>query len=136
MKEIKIAKYIIILMIVIIIGGYTYYQTKGFTRGPILQIDYPSSGMTMEDSLVEIRGLVKNASYITMNDRQIFVDENGKLKENILLSLGYNIIEIKVKDKYEREKKEFLELIYEPKQENSEEKIKDENVATTTNLEI
>lgn len=134
MREIKIAKYIIILVIIIIIGGYTYYQTKGFSRGPILLIDYPSSGMTLENSLVEIRGLVKNASYITMNDRQIFVDENGKLKENILLSLGYNIIEIKIKDKYEREKKEVLELIYKPKLENSEKNK--ENTATTTDSEI
>ena len=118
MRGSKILKYIFIFIIIIIIGGYTYYQTKGFTRGPILQINYPSSGMTLNESLLEIRGFVENASYITMNDRQIFVDENGKFRENILLSNGYNIIEVKIKDKFEREKKEVLELIYLPEEIN------------------
>jgi hypothetical protein len=108
----KFAKIIGIIIIVIVIVGYSFYQTKNMIYGPVLVISYPSSGMTMKDSLVEVRGFVKNASYITMNDNQIFVDEEGNFKEKILLSDGYNVIELSIKDKFEREKTEILELMY------------------------
>jgi len=108
----KVIKKIGIILVMVIIVGYTFYQTKNMIYGPVLVISYPSSGMTMKNSLIEVRGFVKNASYITMNDNQIFVDEEGNFRENILLSEGYNVIEVNIKDKFEREKTEVLELMY------------------------
>jgi len=108
----KVIKKIVIILVMVIIVGYSFYQTKNMIYGPVLVISYPSSGMTMKDSLVEVRGFVKNASYITMNDNQFFVDEEGNFKEKILLSDGYNVIELSIKDKFEREKTEILELMY------------------------
>ena len=110
----KILKITGVVLGIIIIIGYTIYQTYNFAEGPILSISYPTSGMTFEKSLVEIKGIVKNASYITLNDNQIFVDEKGNFKEKLLLSQGYNIFEIEVKDKFDRVKREKLELVYIP----------------------
>ena len=103
-----------IIVIIVIITTYIFYQTRGFVRGPILSFTYPSSGMTMKNSAVEIRGIAKNTTYITMNGEQIFVDEEGNFKEEILLLDGYNIVEVKIKDKFGREKSEKLELVYLP----------------------
>lgn len=114
-KGSKLFKYTIISFVSILILGYGYYQTKNLMNGPILIVNYPISGMTLNESLVEIRGLAKNASFITLNDRKIFVDEEGKFKESLLLSYGYNVVEVEVTDKFERTKTEKLELIYKPK---------------------
>ena len=47
-----------------------------------------------------------------MNDRQMFTDEEGEFSEKLLLSYGYNIITVKAKDRFGRETKKTLELIY------------------------
>ena len=47
-----------------------------------------------------------------MNDRKIFIDQQGNFKEKILLSYGYNIITMKANDKFGRNTKKKLELIY------------------------
>ncbi|OGD66997.1 hypothetical protein A2442_02585 [Candidatus Campbellbacteria bacterium RIFOXYC2_FULL_35_25] len=110
----KLLKYGIVAAVVIVVLSYAFYQTRNIIKGGVITIDYPTSGMTLKESLVEIRGTIKNASYITMNGRQIFVDEEGNFKEKLLLSEGYNITEIEIQDRFERIKKEVLELIYEP----------------------
>ena len=110
-KVLKITGTVIVVGIITI---YSFYQIYGFAKGPVLSITYPSSGMTMKKSLIEIRGFVKNASFITMNDNQIFINEKGKFSEKLLLLEGYNVIEVEVKDRFERIKSEKLELVYKP----------------------
>ncbi|MBU4480470.1 hypothetical protein KKG48_03465 [Patescibacteria group bacterium] len=133
----KILKRIGIIIVAVIIIGYAYFQTINLLSGPIIQIDSPISGATINQSLVKIQGNIKNATYITMNGRKIFVDENGELEEKFLLSEGYNVIEIEVVDKFEKTKKEVLELIYKPGAEKIQTELKQkENIATTTEFEI
>ncbi len=92
--------------------GYTYYQTKSFSLGPILEITEPQDGALLNTNSVTIKGYTENISFITINGRPVFVDEKGYLNEKILLSLGYNMIRITAKDKYQREIEKKLELVY------------------------
>ncbi|MBU1557351.1 hypothetical protein KKC45_00070 [Patescibacteria group bacterium] len=110
----KLVKTIGIILIVLIISGYAIYQTYNLVAGPVLSVSYPASGMTYTEPLVEIKGFVKNASHITLNDNPIFVNEEGTFSEKLLLSYGYNIFEIEINDKFERTKREKIELIYNP----------------------
>ncbi len=108
----KIIKITGMTLVTIIIVGYSIYQTYNLVKGPVLSVSYPTSGMTFDKPLVEIKGFVKNASYITLNDNPIFVNEEGDFSEKLLLSYGHNIFEVEIKDKFERVKQEKLELIY------------------------
>ncbi|OGD68266.1 hypothetical protein A3I18_00040 [Candidatus Campbellbacteria bacterium RIFCSPLOWO2_02_FULL_35_11] len=108
----KLTKNIFIVLVVVIIGSYSFYQTRNIIKGPIIKIESPANGITVSDPNVYIKGMVKNAAYITMNGRQIFVNENNIFNEIVTLSYGYNVLEIEVKDKFERIKKERLELVY------------------------
>lgn len=108
----KLIKYAVIIFVTIIIIGYTYFQTKNLLGGPVLSVYYPVSGMTVNKSLIEVRGFVKNVSFLKLNDRQIYADEEGKFSEQLLLSYGYNIIKLEVEDKFERIKLEEIEIIY------------------------
>ncbi len=110
----KITKITAIIIVSTIIIGYAYFQTRSLSNGPVIEINSPVNGATASKSLIKIQGNIRNATHITLNDRQIFVDEEGKLNETILLLEGYNIVEIEVTDKFERVKKEVLELIYLP----------------------
>ncbi len=110
----KIGIYFFVIVLILTVG-YTYYQTKSFTRGPILEITEPLNGSLLNSSLINIKGYTKNISYISINGRQVFVDEEGFLNEKILLSEGYNIIRVLAEDKYERKVEEKLELVYKQK---------------------
>lgn len=104
-------KSILFIFIITATLSYAYYQSKGFIKGPILKISQPQNGISLTEDVLEINGFAKNIAYISLNDRQIFVDEEGNLKEKILLFPGYNIISLSAKDKYERKIEKNIEVV-------------------------
>ena len=110
-KPIKILKITFFIVIFLVASAYSYYQTKGYLAGPVLEITEPLNNSTQYQSNISIKGNAKNISYISMNGRQIYTNPEGEFEENILLSKGYNIIDISAKDKYERETKKTLKLV-------------------------
>lgn len=117
----SILKILLVVLVIFIIIGYTYYRTKDFISGPIITILSPVNGSTLSNTLIEIKGTAKNISYISINDRQIFTDEAGFFVEKLLLYPGYNIISIKASDKFERNIEKTLELIYKDETSKSDE---------------
>ncbi|MBX4210668.1 hypothetical protein KW783_01725 [Candidatus Parcubacteria bacterium] len=112
-KNVKfVAKIVGIIFAVVAVGTYSLYQARNLIRGPVLSFVTPENGGREHSSLVEIRGRAENISYITLNDRQIFVDENGNFKEKLLLSDGYNIMKLRAQDKFGRDKTEIIQLVY------------------------
>lgn len=79
--------------------------------GPKIVIEYPSNGQTVASSYLEIKGVAKNVSLLYFNGRQIFTDQNGNFKEDLLLVRGYNIIEVSATDKFGRKVKERREIV-------------------------
>ena len=102
----------ILIFFAIAIFGYIIFQARNIIIGPIIKIEAPINGSHLRESLIEIKGIAKNISYISMNDKQIFTDDNGVFSEKLLLSRGYNIIMIKAVDRFGRKIQKKLELIY------------------------
>ena len=86
-------------LLVLLILGYSGYTAKRIFEGPKIVIESPVSGATMSESLVEFRGVAKNALSLTMNGRLIAIDTTGRFFEQLLLSYGYNIIEFVATDR-------------------------------------
>ena len=89
-----------------------FFQSKEYLSGPTIIINSPQNGVTINNSFIKVEGLAKRVSFITLNDRQIYVDEEGKINEDMLLQNGYNIISIKATDRFNRRVESRLELIY------------------------
>jgi hypothetical protein len=106
-----VIKVSVIVLIVTGIIGYSYYQSRNLIYGPQINLTSPATGATVTDPLIAIEGSVKNISFITLNDRQIFVDNEGKFKEELLLSPGYNVWQIEAKDKFGRIVNKKIELV-------------------------
>lgn len=100
------------ILFVIIVAAYTYLQSGNFIEGPTLLITTPINGSTSAESLIIIEGVAQHISHIQLNDGQIFVDEDGNFREQLLLSPGYNIITLEAQDRFGRETTKTLELIY------------------------
>lgn len=101
----------IIALIIAIIIGYSYFQSRNLIRGPQITLTSPLSGSTLASPLVAIKGSAQNIAFISLNNRQIYVDNNGRFNEELLLSPGYNIWTIEAKDKFGRIVSKKIELV-------------------------
>lgn len=111
----EVKTYIIIALVVILAGGvlgYTYNRMKDFIHGPTISITSPHNGATVLDSFITVAGTARNISNITLNDRPIFIDEEGVLNEHILLHYGYNKITLAAQDRFGRMTEKTLEFVY------------------------
>lgn len=95
----------------VVVVGYSLYQSRFLLLGPTLIITKPIDGEVLAQKIVEVRGSVSNATFIYLDDRQIFADEKGVFREILLGSPGYNIMTIRVKDSFGREREEKREFI-------------------------
>lgn len=105
-------KNLIFAVLLISILGYTYFQMRNLVTGPIIVITEPKSGAVLTSPRVSIIGTTKNISSIELNNRQIFINEQGSFAEKTLLSPGYNVVTLEAKDRFGRETKNVLELVY------------------------
>ena len=101
----------VVVLIITGIIGYSYYQSRNLIKGPQVALSTPTSGSTVANPLVAIKGTASNISFISLNNRQIFVDKNGNFNEELLLSPGYNMWTIEAKDKFGRIVSKKIELI-------------------------
>jgi hypothetical protein len=103
----------LVTVITLTVIFYAIARSKDYLAGPSIMIDSPNNGDTITNPLLLITGKAEHIAFITLNDRQIFVDENGNLREELLLQNGYNIISIKATDRFNRKIEKRLVLIYE-----------------------
>lgn len=96
----------------LLFGIYGFYKAKGFLAGPDIIIEYPQNGQLVSQSYVTIKGKAVNIASLYVNGRQIFTDEEGRFESGLLLATGHNIIEVKASDKFNREIKKIIEVVY------------------------
>ena len=126
-KIIRIATAIIALAVV---GGYAYYRSSDFLKGPIVEITSPQNGTTATSSIITVSGTTRNISAITMDGRKIYIDENGNFSEKLLLHPGYNIITVRVRDRFDREARQAVEVVYTPSLSSTKDEGTDTKPAT------
>ena len=94
------------------IGGLAYYNSERLRAGPSIEITLPKNGENVTSSLVTILGTVRNISFLTLNGRQIYADDQGGIREQVLLVEGYNVFILKGTDRFGRSVEQELQLIY------------------------
>ncbi len=104
-------KIILIVIILISIAGYSLYQSQNLIKGPQLILENPINGSTVDTPNVDIKGKAHNVAYISLNDRQIFIDKDGAFHEELLLGPGYNVWKLEAKDKFGRIVSKKIELV-------------------------
>lgn len=107
---------VISVVIVIGLGIYGYLQSREYLRGPVIAINEPENGALFVFPLITIVGKTENAAFLTLNGKQIFTDEAGNFREQLLLQEGYNILAIDAKDRFGHTETKHLELVYKPMQ--------------------
>lgn len=109
----RITKYFFLALVIVILM-YAYYEARNMIYGPQIVLADNAGAVTVHEELVEIRGAVKNVVEITLSDRPVFIDDEGNFTEKLLLAPGLNRFVFEARDKFDRTKREVLEVVYEP----------------------
>lgn len=72
----------------------------GFLRSPHLRIDAPQEETIIDEPIVVVRGKAEQESQLTVNGREIKVDELGNFNEEIELQAGHTSLEFLVRDRF------------------------------------
>lgn len=102
------------ILAVIAVFSVVFYNTKDLFLGAPLSINTVPDGATVTDSFLPISGSAKHYSSVEINGRAIGLDKNGKFADGVVLSPGYNVVEINEKDRFGKEKRKMFHLVAQP----------------------
>lgn len=108
-KILKIASLSALLLFIIIYG---FFRSKDLIFGVKIKDVNLIDGTKMAENVVKITGNARNAIDLTLNDRPISVDQQGNFDETIILLSGYNVVDIRAKDKFGNSDEKNYKLIY------------------------
>lgn len=108
----KILKISLLAILFIFIITYGFFRSKDLLFGVKIENVNIVDGATFTNNILEVTGTAKNAINLTLNGREISVDQEGNFNETITLLSGYNVISIVAKDKFGDSDEKNYKLIY------------------------
>ena len=113
----KIVKTISLAVFFLLIIIYAFFRSQDLIFGvKIKNVEISGqlarTGMKIADNVVEITGKAKKAINLTLNGREISIDEENNFNETIALLPGYNIISLRARDKFGYIDEKNYKLIY------------------------
>ncbi|PIZ55956.1 hypothetical protein COY23_03725 [bacterium (Candidatus Torokbacteria) CG_4_10_14_0_2_um_filter_35_8] len=98
------------ILIFILCVSYLVYQVSNFGKPPKLIIERPKDEIEIDGDKISIVGETEIGAMVFINDQPIFVDRQGRFKEEIVLQDGINIIKIKAVNRIEKETTEVRKV--------------------------
>lgn len=105
-------KRLIVFLGVLVILGYGLFNARSLIMGPTLEIFSPTKDLETSENPINIKGQVKNATFVSLNEKPISVDTEGFFEEKLLLSAGFNTIQLKAKDRFKNEVVKNIKVYY------------------------
>jgi len=98
----------------VLIIVYAFFRSYNLLFGvKIINVNIVN-GATVKDNILEVKGNAKNAINLTLDGREISIDQAGNFDETLALLLGYNVINIRAVDKFGHVDEKNYQLIYKP----------------------
>ncbi|OGE81796.1 MAG: hypothetical protein A3H72_02875 [Candidatus Doudnabacteria bacterium RIFCSPLOWO2_02_FULL_48_8] len=95
---------------VIVLLVYVGLQIRSVLTPPALEILEPADNVSIAGSSVTVSGKTEVGADVLINNQAVLVDRNGQFNENLTLSAGLNVLEIKAVNKFKRENKRILNV--------------------------
>jgi hypothetical protein len=107
----KLAKITILSVFFLIMIVFAFINSRNLIFGVKIKNVNIVNGSKINEHVIDVTGVAKNAINITLNGREISIDKYGNFNESIALSSGYNIVTIKAKDKFGHEDEKNYQLM-------------------------
>jgi len=108
----KIVKFAGISLFFLFIVIYAFFRSKDLIFGVKIKNVNITDNAKVVDSIIKVNGNAKNAINLTLNGREISVDQEGNFDETIALLSGYNVINIKARDKFGDSDEKNYKIMY------------------------
>lgn len=105
----KILRWLVIGGVVLVLLVYLIFEIVNIIFPPYLNITQPSNNFKTKEASVEIIGQTKKEAQLMINGELIALDQEGKFKKAVNLTIGLNNLQISAKKKHSRTK--YLELL-------------------------
>jgi hypothetical protein len=107
-------KAVLLGMIVVSIFVLVVYNVKDLLFGTPFAVSTANDGMTIGETFVPIEGVAQHARELSINGRPVAIDRNGAFTDGVILSPGYNIIEVVMRDRFGKAKTKIYHWVAEP----------------------
>lgn len=91
---------VLCLIITALIFGYFWHQLSFLINPPSIKISQPVSDLTTKERTIEVLGQTDLDVYLTINGREVYVDEKGFFRSVLSLEQGINLLKIEAKDRF------------------------------------
>ena len=108
-KILQIAGLVVFFLLIII---YAFFRSKDLILGVKISNVNIMDGAKVANNVLQVTGNAKNAVNLTLNGREISIDQEGNFNETIALLPGYNIINITAKDKFGYSDEKNYKIMY------------------------
>lgn len=108
----KILHTAILAAFFLLIVGYSIFRSHYLLVGVKIKDVNIEDGAKFEQNVIELTGNAKNAVNLTLNGREISINQDGDFNETFALLPGYNIVSITAKDKFGYTDEKNYRLVY------------------------
>ncbi len=108
-KILKIGSLSIFFIFIVV---YALFRSYDLIAGVKIKNVSIIDGATVTESVQKVSGNAKNAINLSLNGREISIDQQGNFDETIALLSGYNIVTLKALDKFGNSDEKDYKLIY------------------------
>lgn len=105
----KILRWLVVSGTVLILFIYLFFEIINIISPPHLNITQPYNNFRTKESSIEIIGQSKPEAQVMINGEMVSLDQEGKFKKTVNLTLGLNNLEISAKKKHSQTK--YLEVL-------------------------
>ncbi len=116
-KEVKVfltpnrVRAILISVIIFILLAYFGFQFSRIFRPPELIINQPEENLITQTNFIEVSGQTEKEARVFINEKEVFLDQNGEFKATLDLQKGLNIIKISAVKKHSKENVIFRQVL-------------------------
>jgi cytoskeletal protein RodZ len=109
----KIFRNGLVALVILVCFLYLGFYLKKITAPPFLTVTTPAINQVQTEFTAIVSGETELESEVYINGQMILIDRQGKFSQEISLKKGVNIIVIKAKKKYSREKSLTRQILVE-----------------------
>ena len=95
-------KRLLIVLGLLLVVGYGLFEARRIIAGPEITLLYPLDGSATSSAVVTVVGRVQNISFLTINDKPAFADEQGQFVYRYSPPVGYTALTVAATDRFGR----------------------------------
>lgn len=97
----------------ILVLGFVSFNMRDILFGTPLVIHTANDGDTLSEDFLPVSGKARHAEAVRINGRNVFTDRDGNFADGVILSPGYNVVEVTLRDQFGKERVKTYRLVLE-----------------------